>query len=455
MSDRLALIRRFLPARWNGHEPDVAHRVLESGTKAKAMVHSSVGGQGSWLFDYLWPGNLLPRTKKDYAAKAGDGLGSSVLAGPLNFMMRTFGEAPPMVERVKRQAETVVEDQHPMIRLLAEPNRFYSGEVLWMCTVLDFCFGNAYWYKVRNEGGEIIELWWIPRAMIRPRWPVDGSEYVSHYEYRPGAQSTPIRMEVKDVLHLRFGLDPRNPRLGLSQLGALMREIGIDDEAANFTASILENMGIIGVIISPKEKGGVASREALQSVKEFIQKSFTGDKRGETLAVGAPTEAQVLQYNLQGFDISPLRDVSEERVCAALGLPAAVVGFGTGLQQTKVGATMKEMRQLAWTGGIIPLQRIIAAEIQRSLLPEFEKDKRQRATFEFDISRVRALWEDASEKHDRIRKDFQAKLIDRATALREMGRPWTDADKGIYSTGPLPTDEPKPKPPPASGGENA
>jgi hypothetical protein len=71
---------------------------------------------------------------------------------------------------------------------------------------------------------------------------------------------------------------------------------------------------------------------------------------------------------MQGFDVSPLRDVSEERVCAALGIPAAVVGFGTGLQQTKVGATMKEMRQLAWTGGLIPMQKIVGDEIDRSLL---------------------------------------------------------------------------------------
>jgi hypothetical protein len=90
-------------------------------------------------------------------------------------------------------------------------------------------------------------------------------------------------------------------------------------------------------------------------VKQYIQRAFTGDKRGEALALGAPTEAQLLQYNMQGFDVGPIRDVSEERVCAAIGIPAAVVGFGTGLQQTKVGATMKEMRQLAWISGVIPL----------------------------------------------------------------------------------------------------
>jgi hypothetical protein len=214
-------------------------------------------------------------------------------------------------------------------------------------------------------------------------------------------------------------------------------------------------MGIVGVIISPKEKGTSVTKEALKETKQYLQDNFTGENRGKALALGAPTDVQLLQYNLQQFDVSPIRDVSEERVCAALGLPAAVVGFGTGLQQTKVGATMKEMRQLAWTGGIIPIQRIIAKEITRSLLPDFEAGRRQKARFTFDVSKVRALWEDNNEKHTRVREDYKAKLIDRATALREVGRPVADEDKGVYFvqetarlalTNPLPGDGPQPDP---------
>jgi hypothetical protein len=59
-------------------------------------------------------------------------------------------------------------------------------------------------------------------------------------------------------------------------------------------------------------------------------------------------------------------------VSAALAIPAAVIGFGTGLQQTKVGATMREMVKLAWQGGIEPNQAIMADELDRSLLPEFQ-----------------------------------------------------------------------------------
>jgi hypothetical protein len=58
------------------------------------------------------------------------------------------------------------------------------------------------------------------------------------------------------------------------------------------------------------------------------------------------TTAMQLGFAPRDLDLSALRNVAEERVCAALGVPAAVVGFGTGLEQTKLGATMRELRQL-------------------------------------------------------------------------------------------------------------
>lgn len=412
-----------------------------------SMVHAGGSSSVSWIFsDVLGTASdKLPGSKVDFAAKVGDGMGSSVLMAAINFILRTFPEAPPIVER--RTKDQWGEDQdHPLTEKLENPNPYYGGRLLWMATVSDFLFGNAYWLKIRNAQGGIAELWWVPRATMKPCRPADGSQYISHYEYNPGSGT--VSLPVHDVVHFRYGTDPKNPQLGLSPIASLYRDIYVDDLAASFTASILDKLGIVGVIISPKE--GQAKAGAFEETKEYIDKNFTGDKRGSALALARPTDVQLLQYNLQGFDAAPIRDVSEERVCAMLGIPAAVVGFGTGLHQTKVGATMKEMRQLAWTTGIIPLQEMIADEINRSLLPEFTQQPR-RDYMRFDTSKVRALWEDTNEKHDRIRKDFQAKLIDRATALREMGRPVKPEDEGVYSAGPSPfnTDTP-PKQPPAT-----
>lgn len=395
-----------------------------NGNRAKALTAMRHSGQGTSFFH-----SLMPATNIDFKKEVGDGSGSSVLAAPLNWLMRTFPEAPPMVEQLNKEEWEEIQ-QHSLTELLRRPNPFYGGRILWMATVLDFAFGEAFWLKIRNAEGKVVQVWWVPRGTMEPKWPNDGKTFISHYEYRPmGGISSAERIDVKDVVHFRFGIDPENTRRGFSPLGSLWREIATDDQAANFTASILRNLGIIGVVISPKEKSGGARKEDVQEVKEYMKKHFTGDKRGEPLALGSPTDVNVMQYNLQGFDVSPIRDVSEERVCAALGIPAAVVGFGTGLHQTKVGATMKEMRQLAWTGCVIPMQEIVADECDRSLIPEFETGKTHR--MRFDTSKVRALWEDANEKHDRIRKDVMAGIITVKQAQQLLGYT-IDEERDVY-----------------------
>ncbi len=398
--------------------------VFRSRSNGKALTEMRHGGASSSLFPLR---NFLPNTEFDYAHKVGDGTGSSVLAAPFNWIARNFPQAQPIVQAMPDE-QWVEVPGHDMTKLLQTPNPFYSGRTLLMALIVDLEWGNAYALKIRNAVGKVVQLWWAPRHMIRPVWPTGSTDkFISHYEYRPGGRlQDPI--EPNDVIHIRFGLDPRQPRLGYSPLAAVMRDVYTDDEAANFSASVLRNMGIIGVVISPKE--GTASPEETKALKDYIAGHFTGDKRAEALAIGSPTDVKLLQYQMQGFDVSPIRDISEERVCAAMGIPAAVIGFGTGLQQTKVGATMREMRRMAWTDGVIPMQEIMADEFERSLLPEFQSGAVNERVV-FDLRRVPALWEEANEKHDRVRRDTLAGIVKVSKAQEILGYP-VDSDRDVY-----------------------
>ena len=374
---------------------------------AKALAFDSAGV--SWDF-------MLPGTNFNYPRETGDGLKSSVVVAALNWIMRAFPEAPAVTEKYDNEQWRMVPN-HDLAALLRQPNPFYSGRVLWMATAMDFCFGEAFWLKVRDGMGKLVELWWVPRALITPKWDLaDPTSFITHYDYSVGGQ--PKRIEVKDVVHFRFGMDPSNIRRGFSQLAAIFREVYIDDQASNFTASILRNLGIVGLIFSPD--GVNIPPGQLETFKKYVQENFTGDKRGNTMAFSQPMKTQLLQYNLQGFDVGPIRDISEERVCASLGIPAAVIGFGTGLQQTKVGATMREMIQLAWRGSIMPSQEIIADELDRSVLPEFQKNT-DLFRVKFDTTQVRALWEDEQQRSNRILEAMSKGAVTVAEYRRAMG----------------------------------
>ena len=421
-------------------------RALVRRAQSKALTFTPQNAV--WQF---WPGSNV-----NFAQEVNNGMQSSVVTSALCWMMRTFPEAPVVVERQKEEKWELM-FRHPLAELLKRPNRVYGGVVLWQATIMDFCFGEAYWLKVRNGEGSVVELWWVPRALITPiaDQRTGGLDY---YEYRPGHKAR-VELKPSDVVHFRFGCDPNNILRGFSPLAAVMREVYTDDQAANFTAAILKNYGVIGVILSPK--AGIMPAKTVEETKEYVQKNFTADKRGSALIMGGPMEAQVLQYNLTGFDISPVRDIAEERVTAALGIPAAVIGFGTGLQQTKVGATMREMIKLAWQGGIEPNQRSMADEMDRSLLDEFQDNPALFRTH-FDTSQVEALTETPMEKTDRVLKLVDKNVIKVTQAQRELGYPVDQSqDKYARELSPAPVQSPPTVPPapgdptPAPGDTNA
>lgn len=345
---------------------------------------------------------LLRRTRFDYRREIGDGLDASVVTAPIQWIQRALPEAALSVGRRGRDGSIALVDDHPLTALIARPNDYYSEIALWGGTIFSYLFaGNAYWVKVRNGAGRPVELWYVPHWTIEPKWPQDGSEFISHYRYSPGSGAPPVRLESEDVVHFRHGLDPRNTRLGLSPLGGAIREIFMDLESSNFVAALLRNMGVPGVVISPKG-GAMPSAEDVDATKAWFQEAFGGDKRGGPLVMGAPTDVTPYGFNPQQMNMGEARDIAEERVCACLGIPAAVVGFGAGLQQTKVGATMEELRKLAWHNGVLPVARAFADEIERSLLPDFGQTAG--LDLAWDTSGVLALQEDKDKEVERWNK---------------------------------------------------
>jgi phage portal protein BeeE len=100
-----------------------------------------------------------------------------------------------------------------------------------------------------GRAGRVIALWWIPSDARAALAADDPTVFIGWYEYTVDGVVYEDRPE--DVVHFRHGIDPNNPRKGLSPLASLFREIFTDDEAANFTASLLRNLGVPGVVISP------------------------------------------------------------------------------------------------------------------------------------------------------------------------------------------------------------
>lgn len=390
--------------------------------KALTIIRLPRQGGLTWGF--------LPRTQYDYAAEVGDGRQSSIIMACVKWIQRTFPEAPVMLLRRDAEGQWEQVHEHPLLELLDTPNPFYDGLLLQAATVADLTLsGNAYWIKVRSRAGRPVQLWWIPSTMIEPKWPLGesgSSVFISHYEYTPGGEI--IKLDPKDVVHFRDGLDPKNIRKGLSPLQSLFREIFTDDEAANMTASLLRNLGVPGLVVSPEGIANVSQQDA-EAVKEWFRENFTGDRRGEPLVMGAATKVQSFGFSPQQMSLKDLRRIPEERISAVLGVPAIVAGLGAGLDRSTF-ANYEEAREAAYESNIIPTQRLTAAVIKRQLLSEYEDDLSMWRVA-YDLSQVRVLQEDENRLVERVNMMVHGGYLKIVDAQRMTGAP-VDETQDFY-----------------------
>lgn len=315
----------------------------------------------------------LARTRIDYASEIGDPATNSIVGAVVGWIARNLPEAP--IRLVKEGTteiayEAAATGPGAMLRLIKNPNRYYSGELLMTATVVDYkCHGNAYWIKGRTPNGRVESLWWVPQSMMDPRWPEDDpSVFIGWYEYR--VDGIVYVVDPDDVVHFRHGINPRNTRKGISPLAPLTREIFTDEEAANFTASLLRNLGVPGVVIAPANTTGPTGRQDPETVKTKFMEKFGGDKRGEPLVMTNPTDVKVLSFNPEQMELSQLRRIPEERISANLGVPAGVAQLGAGLDRNTF-TNYGEGNVAAYTQGVIPTQRLLAGDLELQLLPEF------------------------------------------------------------------------------------
>jgi HK97 family phage portal protein len=367
-----------------------------------------------------------PGSNFDYLSAVGDGTGSSTVAAPLRWIARTFPEAPPALWETMENGQEEQVRNHPMLRLLTRPNSFYTGPQLWMATVTDWNVdGNAYWLKLRNGGGMVKALWWIPHWLIEPVGT--DTVFIDHYRYSPGVEQ--LRIDKDDIVHFRNGLDAEDPKLGSSPLKSVLREVFTDDQAAAFTASLLTNMGVPGLVISP-EKGTTLDEASGLEVKKYVNEKFTGDRRGEALVMTGATQIAQFGFSPEQLVLKDLRRIPEERVTAVLGVPAIVAGLGAGLDRSTFTNAV-EARATAYESGLIPTQRIMSEDIRFQLLNEYVSDPFL-WRFGFDLSKVSVFRAAQLQEARRWDLMYRGGWAMRSEARRGLGLPIDEARDNVY-----------------------
>ncbi len=233
------------------------------GARVQASLKAFWGG-GDWAGSGL-PGNItearrsfdMVGTVVDWHSLIGEPSQNAAWYACVNWVAKNVNQAEPMVKRLFRDGSQQVLPEHPLLGLLNRPNPTMDRQGLMSGIVASLlASGNAYLGVERDGDGVPVELCWLSHTRVAMGKEAHSREPFDFWEFRQ-ANGTVLRVPKADIVHLKLGIDPDDPRYGLSPLLSVQRQQYVLNQGVNYTANVLRNFGTAGTIITPKEANTV------------------------------------------------------------------------------------------------------------------------------------------------------------------------------------------------------
>jgi phage portal protein BeeE len=167
----------------------------------------------------------------------------------------------------------------------------------------------------------------------------------------------------------------------------------------------------------------------LRTIKDDIRRKFRGNKTGEPLVLSGPTTVEKLGFDYSSVGMREVRRIPEERFCSVIGISPQSLRLGLG-QENSTYNNVEGYTRLDYQDYIKPLQREIAKELEKQLLPEFGDTNNLMVGWNYD--EVGILQADKYKEAERIERLFKARVLNLAQAKEAMSYKPVEGDEKIY-----------------------
>lgn len=423
--------RRRLKARTFGWLAERSFRAKQATAQLRAMRFGGYSGYGGHGL-----GRVLSGSDFDYAAKAGDPADNSAVAACLRVLCDNFPQPLLQVERKDGKGQWQAVEDHPLTRLFDHPNDYYDHYDLWSAVVMSLVVdGNGYVLKVTSGAGIPVQLWWVPSWMIRPYFGGEAGVFIDWYEYQVNGEWLPL--DPKSVIHFRLGRPDQYTagRTHISWLKSGLRSICALNEVDGYTASIMRNGGVPGVIISPTtpattSAGGVGkfTRDQAEELKENWRHRMTGERRGEALVLTGPFQVTTLGFSPEQMALDKIPARLEDQISSLTGVNAMIALLTSGAQH-KTYNNIQESRKSLYEDTIYPIQSRTANKLKFHLLGDPGMGDPDTERVSWNNEGIPCLQEDQKPIWDRSVAAYKEGVAKRSEAREMVGLPFDESDE--------------------------
>lgn len=237
--------------------------------------------------------------------------------------------------RQTSQGEAEIVDNHPVLELLASVNDFMTFEELVKITqgYLELV-GEAYWAKIRDAGGNVVELW--PLRPDKVEIIRSDEDFISGFIYKPRYDSKVI-FETDDIIQFKE-FDPTSPFRGVGAVMAVAYTGDSDLLAQKWNRNFFFNAAMPMMAILFKDT--VHSDTIKRFSRSWEAKHRGADNAHKTAMLkGVEQILSDIQPSHKDMDFLEMRKFNRDEILAIFGVPKTVVGLSDDVNRANAEAT--------------------------------------------------------------------------------------------------------------------
>lgn len=251
-------------------------------------------------------------------------------------------------------------DDHPMAKLLANPNPAMSSFDLWKWTSSTYdIFGETFWFK-RRVGGRLVGLYpFHPSSMSY-------DDAAGVWAFDNGRQRMDDISSL-DLVHFR-DFNPDSLTHGLSALEPLRATLENEWAARVATSSFWQRGARPGMALT--HKGNLSDAAAGRLKTQFNAIAAGADKTGVTVVLEEGMEPKPLTLTAEEAQYIETRKLNREEVCAAYDIPPPVVHILDHATFSNITEQMRSMYRDTMAPHLKGFEATIETDLRRAEFPD-------------------------------------------------------------------------------------
>ncbi|MGL6075013.1 MAG: phage portal protein [Fimbriiglobus sp.] len=261
--------------------------------------------------------------------------------------------------------QTPLPIQHPICKLLDQPNPWTTPWEMWYLTVVSLeLTGNCFWYLARDRETNLpVELWIIPTPWVKiiP----DKTHYIARYEVSANGVSIE-NFSPEEIIHFKYP-NPLDVHYGLSPLQANAITIDANQELLKSRYQTFQNGSRPGIVLQSDQ---TLTNATITRLEELLDSKFGGRRQWHRpLILEQGLKASPWTLTPAEMDFLNSSRLTREEILGIFRVPAPITGLVENIGLG--GEIWHGARTMFCEGTIQPKLDLLAQTLTRDLAPRF------------------------------------------------------------------------------------